>query len=477
MMLFVRAIMPRSLKKNNKRDLTQGSIMAHLLRLSWPMIIAMFAIMSNYVADSYFVAQLGTEALAAVSFAGPTIFVILNILFGFSVATSSILSRKIGSLRKGDVINENQTADAVTNNAKEVRQYATHALILGLLVTSIVSGIAALFNEPMFRLMGVTDQLAPLVNEYMMMWYVGAPLVVLPVIGNAVLRASGDSLSPAFIMTLIAIVNFILDPILIFGRYGMPEMGVRGAALATVIAHGVGMGLSLYFLHHRDRIILWAVPNLKVFIKETREFLDIAIPAAANNVIFPLFVAVLTAMVARFGVEAVAALGVASRVESFSFVLWIALSIGSAPIIGQNYGRGYKDRVHTALKLALSIGFVSGIVCMVILGIFAVPIVTFFDSDPEVVKYGVLYFSVVPVSYAFVSIFRIYNTAFNVIGRARRALFLTCIHAFVLGIPVLLLSGWLYGLAGMFTALSVGYIVIGTAVWLWHRFVQPIETL
>ena len=187
--------------------------------------------------------------------------------------------------------------------------------------------IGSLTIEPVFRLLGATDDVLPLIKEYMEIWYLGVIVVIVPFVGNSAIRSNGDTRTPALIMICMVLLNGVLDPIMIFGWGPVPEMGMHGAALATVISRAIGLILSLYFLRYRDDLLSVKIPSFKKMYESWKGILFIGLPAAATNLVVPFTTALITELVATKGAAAVAALGVAARIDVLAIAVVVALSV------------------------------------------------------------------------------------------------------------------------------------------------------
>ena len=211
------------------RDLTEGSI------ARGPMLVGLVSVMSMSIVDTYFVGQLGTLPLAAMSFSFPVIFFVGGISTGLSTAASSVVSRSVG---RGD--------------RSEARRVTTHTLMLalGLVVSLLVLGFP--FMRSLFRLLGATDEAMPLIVDYMTIWLFGMLFFVVPVLGSATFRARGDAKTPMFIMMGATVINLGLDPVLIFGLGPVPHLGIEGAAIATAVSRGIATVVTLWLLSSRD---------------------------------------------------------------------------------------------------------------------------------------------------------------------------------------------------------------------------------
>ncbi|MBU1366333.1 MAG: MATE family efflux transporter [Candidatus Omnitrophica bacterium] len=329
---------------NQKNHLTQGPVTKKLVSLTIPMVFGMLSMVVFNLVDTFFVSRLGTKELAAMGFTFPAIMFIVSIALGFGVVTSSIVSRAIG---RGDY--------------HQVRRLTTDSLIISLLIVLIFAALGLLSMDWMFRSLGADGETLSLVKQYMRIWYMGAAFVVIPMVGNNAIRACGNTLFPSLIMIISTIVNVILDPLLIFGFWGFPRLGLQGAAIATVIARAVAMVLSLLILHFKEKLIDFVLPSLREFTGSVKQIFYIGIPMAASQLFVPVTVAVIMRLVAGFGAAAVAAFGVAIKIEMFVFILIMALATALTPFVGQNWGAKKFSRVKEAVKKSKRILSVVGI--------------------------------------------------------------------------------------------------------------------
>tara|TARA_Y100001001_G_scaffold162009_1_gene187632 strand:- start:441 stop:1841 length:1401 start_codon:yes stop_codon:yes gene_type:complete len=445
----------------NKRDLTQGSVAKHLLRLSMPMYIGMFSIICYQLGDAYFVAQLGTDALAALSFTFPVTMVLLNVMFGYSVAMTSIVARKLGQKR----------------SEQEIKRTVMDGMLISSFLMILLTGVTAILNDRIFMFLGAEKRLLPLISEYMDIWYLGSLFFVLPIIGNAALRANGDTVIPSCLMVAFAAINLVMDKLLIFGHWGFPAMGIKGASLATVIANAVTLLVMLWVMYVRDRIIDFKCSNWSDLRHSATSFNKIGLPAGLMNLVAPVFTGVVTAIIAPYGVAAVAAFGVIGRIETLAFSVWIALALGLIPLIGQNFGQRSFERVEDSVQTAIKFCILAGFVSAVLLMLFAKPVIAFFNADPEVVAVGYLYLIIVPITYIFYGVLRVYAAAFNGIGMAKRALFLTVLQAFILGVPSVFIGSEILGLKGVFGGIALSYGLSGLMAYCWYRYKEPLAQL
>ena len=329
--------------KNNQAKLIEGNIPGQLVRLTLPMFVGILGMISFNLIDTFFVGRLGAKELAAMSFTFPVVMIIGSISMGLGIGASSVISRAIGE-----------------GAHRKVVRLTTDGLLLALL-TVIVFVTAGLFTlEPLFTALGADAELLPLIESYMKIWYLGVPFVIIPMVGNNAIRATGDTKTPSAIMFVAIVVNSVLDPLLIFGIGPFPRMELEGAALATVIARAVTLIVAFWVLWKREKMLSLAIPKITQVFNSWKKILYVGVSAAGTNLIIPISIGIITRLVSAHGNEAVAGFGVASRIEAFSLTIMMALGSVMAPFAGQNLGAGKIGRIRTALKLGRGFSMVWG---------------------------------------------------------------------------------------------------------------------
>ncbi|MDX2471337.1 MAG: MATE family efflux transporter, partial [SAR324 cluster bacterium] len=269
---------------------TQGEINHLLTHKTLAMLIGIMGMVAFNLTDTYFISLLGTRELAAISFTFPVVMSIMALTMGIGVGSSTVVSKALG---RGD-----QSA---------VKRLTTDSLILAFFIVLIFTSLGLYFMEGTFALMGANDDLKPIIFDYMTIWFYGMPFLVIPMVGNNAIRATGAMKKASMIMIVAMSINLILDPLLIFGLGPFPRMEVQGAALATLIARAVTLFLSLYVLTFQEDMITWVRPKFTQLLASFKEILFIALPMGATNLILPLGMGVITKLVASYGPSAVAA--------------------------------------------------------------------------------------------------------------------------------------------------------------------------
>ena len=440
-----------------KSQLTEGQVSTQLLKLSLPMVWGVLSILAFSLADTYFVAQLGTKELAAISFTFPVVTVLSSIAMGLGTGVSSVVARVIG---QGDRL--------------QVQRLTTDSLLLSVAIVGIFSTLGLNTIDPLFSSLGAKSELIPLIRDYMSIWYWGMLFLVIPLVGNSALRACGNTLIPSLIMTLAAGINILLDPLFIFGWGPIPALGLQGAAIASLISRVGILVASLGFLHFRERLLTFTVPSWRILVKSWRSLLSVGLPAAATSLISPLSVSFATSLIAQYGTEAVAGFGLASRLEAVALIVPLAISASIGPFVGQNWGAQLYGRVKRSLKLSFVFCLTWGGLVAVLLGTMAPEIAALFDSDPGVVSNANIYLTLVPISYGALGIVFTASSALNGLGKPMLALGMSLFRLLLLYIPLAYLGSQLFGVFGIFGATCLSNGIVGIWAWFQHsRWIQP----
>ncbi len=435
-----------------RRRLLEDPIGKSLLGLAVPMMIGIAASLAFNLVDTFWVGRLGPHALAAMGFTFPVAMVITNLTIGLSIGATAVIARAIGEGREA-----------------QVRALTTDALILVVLVVGAVSMAGLATIDPLFTLLGADARTLPLIREYMVPWYAGVGLFVVPLLGNGAIRATGDTKWPAVVMVIAGLVNAVVDPILIFGLGPVPAMGLAGAAYATVAAWGIALAGMMYLLHARERMLTFARPTLARCVASWRAMLHVGIPAAGTNLLTPLAAGAITRIVASHGPHAVAAYGVGTRIEGLALIGVYALTASITPFVGQNLGAGQSARVEGALAWVSRAALVWGGGCAAVLFLLAGPIARVFNDDAEVIALTEAYLRIVPVSFAPYGLAILVASFFNAMDMPLKATGLAAMRLVALAIPLAWIGSALFDLTGVFLGIVAANAIMGVTASLYAR--------
>ena len=410
------------------------------------MMIGMVSMVAFNLADTFFVGQLGTVQLAAISFTFPVVMVVGSISMGLGVGASAVISRAIGA-----------------GNQEKVVRLTTDALILAFIVVSLFAFTGLATIEPLFRAIGASNRLLPLIKSYMTIWYLGVPFVVIPMVGNNAIRATGDTKTPSMIMMTAVAINIVMDPLLIFGLGPFPRMELAGAALATVFGRALTFILSLWILRKREKMISFKLPPFSSILESWRDILYIGVPAAGTNLITPVSMAVITRLVATFGAEAVAAFGVATRVEMFALTILMALGSVLTPFVGQNQGARKIERIKTGVRYSQLFSLGWGVFLFGLFLVGASAIAAVFNDHPEVVSMTTRYLRIIALSYGLQGVLMLSSSALNALRKPLVSAFLALLRMVVLYVPLAMVGSRLFELNGIFYAGFLANVIAGAA--------------
>ncbi len=444
----------------NARDLTQGPVFGHLLRLVIPMSAGIVAMMLVGVVDAYWVGKLGTEQQAAVQFVFPISMLVMSVAIGLGAGAVSVVARAAG---RGD--------------GSRTRRTATDAVSLSFLIVGAVSVLGVLSIDPIFRLMGATDAMMPFVREYMVIWFAGIVFVVGPMVASNILRALGDAILPSMIMIVGAVINMVLDPILIFGWGPIPRMEVEGAAYATLISNFVVFLIAMAVLTFREKLIDWQWPGFEEVFWNWREIASIGAPAAGSNMIGPLSNTIVFAAVAGFGEAAVAGFGVAMRVEAFALIPLFALSGSIGPITGQNGGAGNVERVREAFAKSFLFCAGWGLAIAAILFVAGDYLAPIFLPSVEGQAVAAQYWDIAPFAVAGYGIAMAASAGFNGLGRPLYGVGINAARGLVLIAPLAWIGGLLGGVTGVIWGIFAANLIIGVAAVIFVLKFAPITAV
>ncbi|EAR59611.1 MATE family efflux transporter [Neptuniibacter caesariensis] len=432
----------------SRPDLLQDNIRVTLFKMTVPMMMGIVSLMLFNLADLYFVSRLGTDALAALGFTFPVCFTVISLAIGLGIGMSATLARLLGA-----------------GESDEASSLASDNLLAIAIMVALLSIVLQFLIDPVFTLMGAAENLMPVIRSYMQIWLIGSVFLVVNMVCNACMRASGDTKTPALLMAGSSLMNLCLDPLLIFGYGSIPGFGIEGAAAASIIAWSVTTLIALHILYHKKKLLVVQSLDKQRVWGHFRSVMKIGLPAALSNMMTPIAQAVLTYLVARHGPEAVAAFGVGNRIESLSLLVCLALSMTLPPFISQNFGAGNIERVKEAYKQVAGFALVWQMLVFGLLMVVADRIADIFSNIDAVKVLIVLWVFIVPCGFAFQALTFLTASSFNALHQPMRAMRISIMRLFVFSLPLALIGSQLYGLQGMFIGLVVANALVALTAW------------
>lgn len=399
-----------------------------IITMSLPAMFSMLVQAMYNVVDSIFVSIYSEDALTAVSIAFPIQMLMIAVAVGTGVGINSLVSRRLGEKKKED-------ADKA----------ATHGVLIGI-ICGLVFAIGGLFFTKMFFEGFTTNQkVIDFGSSYIYIVLGGSMSVFLQINLEKTLQATGNMMYPMLFQLSGAITNIIFDPILIFGLFGFPEMGVAGAAVATVLGQVVAMALSFYVFYAKNHEVEIKLKGFKYDATTVKEIYKVGLPSIIMQSIGALLTTLLNIILIGFSESAVSVLGVYYKLQSFVFMPVFGLTQGIMPIMGYNFGAQKRKRMMDALK----IGSIFALIIMVIGTVLflAIPdkLLMIFKANPEVMRIGVPAFKIISLSFIPAAIGIMFATMFQAIGMGTKSLWISVLRQLVLILP----AAWLLSKVGL----------------------------
>lgn len=449
---FPRAAPAPSAHAHGGGRLVEGRVGRTLAAQAAPLVAGIFANIGFGIAETWFIGRVGADALAALAFCVPISMTLVSVAIGLGAGTSVAVARALGG---GD--------------PARARRIATDALLLTFAVITTLGTLAALNVRPLFAALGAGPEHLPMIEGYLRIWLPGVVLFLIPMVGLGAVRAAGDTAFQGGAMIAAVAFNAAIDPVLIFGWGPIPALGLRGAALGNVAAWTLLCAASLWKMRRIGLLETAEPPRRAAFAASTRSVLHVGVPAAATNAIIPLSAAMIVAILARFGAEAVAGLGVASRIEAFAMIAFFALSAVVNPFVAANVGAGRPERVAEAMRIVRRFALAWGALLAAAFWALAPWLAARFTDDPRVVEVAAGYLRLVPLSYGAAGILMVTNAAFNGLGRPMAATAISALRMFAVNVPVAWLGARLLGVPGVFLGIAVANVAVGLLAALWIR--------
>ncbi len=438
------------LPNRNPERLGTDPIGRLLFRLSFPSIISMVVVSLYNLVDTFWVARLGHEAIAAVTVAMPFFVLCIAVGAGTGVGINALASRKFGE------------RDTATANRVAGQTYSL-SLCIGIIFLLITN----LFPQQILKLSGATPDVMVLAETYLRTLGWGMPFFFFSIAGRNVFQASGDAVRPMVFTIISQVINIILDPVLIFGWGFFPEMGIAGAATATVIATVVSSLLvnywvtsktSAYKLSRRD-----FVPHLPTIRAIYRVGFPSMLMESTESIVFAMF----NNVVAVFGSVALAAVGIASRIADLAFMVIIGTAHGLLPIVGYSFGARLWSRLWGALRNASLAMVVILSVNTIALVIFTPQLLALFTKDKELIAIAVPGMRIFLSTLVLVGPTIMFITTFQGLAKGKDAMFLSLIRQFVFFVPALFGLTHIMGITGMWLSMPISDIAGATVAGLW----------
>lgn len=432
--------------------LTEGNVLRALWRLAMPMLASAVLHNAQTLVDLFWVGRLGPAAVASVAMAGTVIMVLFPILMGLSTGTVALVARAVGA-----------------ENWDEANRAAGQSLMLAAVFGVAIGLVGWFLARDLFRLLGADPSVMAQGVGYLKIMLLGSFTVFMLFIGNSALQSAGDTLTPMFIMGMMNVLNVVLDPILIFGLGPLPEMGVEGAAVATVLSNTIAAWVLLFILFRGKTRIHIRLKQWKPDLTLSWRILRIGIPGSGQMLSRSLMWGLMMRIVAGCGTAAVAAYGTGMRLHTIALMPAFALAGAAATMVGQNMGAKRPERARSSAWLAAGLTALFMALVAVVMMIFAPTLIRIFNSDPGVVRIGAGYLLIVSPFHVFAALGIVFGRALNGAGDSVTPMIFTVVSLWLLQAPLAIVFSrlWDSPTQGIWWAISIVMVVHGllTAAW------------
>lgn len=437
-----------------EQDFTEGKLSRAILLLSIPAVLEMVMESIFVIVDIFFVSRLGADAIATVGLTESLITIIYAISLGLGTATTSMVSRRIGE-----------------KNPEAASRAAFQAIITGIAVSIAIGIPGFLYAEKLLGIMGASTVIVENMSGYTRIMIGGNIVVMLLFIINAIFRSAGDAAVAMKVLWIGNIINIILDPCLIFGLGPFPQMGITGAATATMIGRGTAVLFQLYLLFFGRKRIRLSVNHLSVDFRIILKLLRLSVGSIGQNLISTTSWVALVRIISVFGSEVVAGYTIAIRIIGFTILPSWGISNAASTLVGQNLGAKKPERAERAV-------WVTGWVNMILLGVIGLilvlypqPFIGFFIDDPGVFVTGVQGLRIISIGFVAYGLGMVLVNSFNGAGDTTTPLKINFFAFWMVEIPL----AWVLAIKanmnenGVFVAIVVAESLMTLIAWLVFR--------
>lgn len=427
---------------NTDKKLGQSKIAPLILKMSAPAILSMLVQAAYNFVDSLFLSHYNQNALSAVTLSFPIQMIIISLFVGLGIGVNSVISRRLGEQKKDEAVNS-----------------AEHGFFFGIIVWGMLALLAIGLPKIFFAQFTENQQIIEFGITYITIILVFSISRILAQIFISILQATGDMISAMIIQSVGALTNILLDWLLIFGIGVFPEMGIAGAAVATVIGQFVSLILAvILYASKKNRLKL----NLKKFHLNSsisKNILAVAVPATVMQMLSSVMLTGLNKILSNFGDEAYTLLGIYFRIQSFVFMPIFGLTQGMMPVLGYNYGAGNKQRVLKALKVGIFTAVSFMAVGTIVFQIFPAQLLSIFNVSDSIFAIGIPAFRTISTCFIFAAISIILSTLFQAMGDAYLSMIGSFTRQIIVILPAALILSRLYGLNQTWLAFPISEFI------------------
>ena len=433
-----------------------------LISMSVPMMISMLVQALYNIVDSMFVAQLSENALTAVSLAFPAQNLMIAVATGTGVGVNAALSRNLGE-----------------KNFERANKIADHALFLAALSYVVFALFGLCFARQFFRLQTDIEEIVDLGTTYLRVCTIASFGLFMEIACERLLQSTGKTIYSMYTQGLGAIINIVLDPILIFGYFGAPALGIAGAAGATVIGQIIAFCLGFFFNKTRNHEITISLRDFKPNSEIISHIYAVGIPSIIMASIGSVMTFGMNKILIAFSSTATAVFGIYFKLQSFVFMPVFGLNNGTVPIIAYNYGAGKPDRIMGTLKLAAMYAVTIMLIGLAVVQLIPDKLLMIFSASDTMLSIGIPALRTISLSFLFAGFSIVCSSMFQALGHGMLSLWISVFRQLFVLLPVAFVFAKLGGLHVVWFAFPIAevFAIIFSAVCLGYVYRKEILPL
>lgn len=387
------------------------------------------------VVDSIFIARVGEDALTAVSLAFPIQMLMISVGVGTAIGVNSLLSRRLGAQQH-----------------KEASSVAVHGLFLSVVIWIFFAIFGAILTPFFFQLFTDSPEIIKMGQDYLIICTTLSLGIFGQLVCERIMQGTGNTIHPMITQGVGAIINIILDPIFIFGYFGLPAMGTAGAAIATVIGQWVAMGLALFFMIRKTTELNFKFKRFRPKFRTIKEIYEVGLPSSIMQSIGSVMTIGMNTILIAFSATAVAVFGIYFKLQSFIFLPVFGLTAAMISIVGFNYGARNKERIARTIRHAVLIA--TGMMLLGILIFQTIPalLLRLFDASPSMLDIGIRALRIISIHFPLAGIAIILSSSFQAIGKGFYSLIISIVRQLGVLLPAAYLLARIWGLDAVWFA-------------------------
>lgn len=429
-----------------------------VVTLSLPIIISMIIQALYNIVDSIFVAKISPEALTAVSLCYPVQTIMIAVACGTAVGFNTLLARYLGQKK-----------------FHEANNTVMHGIILGFLNGIVFAILGLLFSNAFLSCFSKDAKILSMGNTYIRICTVLSFGVFVQIIFERIMQATGNSIYNMIMQGAGALINIILDPIFIFGYFGLPAMGVTGAAIATVVGQMCAMLLGYGITKRKIKDLQIKISNFKFSFEIIKRIYQVGVPAILMQSVLSFMTVFMNMILAPFSALAISVFNVYYKLQNFLNMAVLGITNALIPIVSYNYGAKRKDRVKEAIQFSLILSIVIMVAGTIVFELFPVQLMSMFSANKEMYALGIPALKEISLSFVFAGVSMILCSCFQALNHANESLWITLGRQLVILLPLTYFLMHTFGIhIGWYSFLITEIICAALSLVLWMRIKKKV---